>query len=288
MQRVWPAILLMLIFASQTDAQRDPPRPWTASPATKDDDGFLEHTLESPSQRGVTKVRVLLPPDLDPSKLYPVIYVLPVEAGDESRYGNGLLEVKQQALHRRHAAIFVAPTFADLPWYADHPTRPDMRQETYFMEVIVPFVEQTYPAIRNADGRLLLGFSKSGWGAWSLLLRHPDHFGRAAAWDAPLMLDQPGKYGSGPIFGTGDNFETYRVSRLVREAKLIDSRRLILLGSGNFQSEHEQIRRLMSEAEIPHTYREGQQRKHDWHSGWVEEAVKLLLASDGDAEADQD
>jgi enterochelin esterase-like enzyme len=196
------------------------------------------------------------------------------------------LEVKQQGLHRRHKAIFVAPTFADLPWYADHPTKPELQQETYFTEVVVPFVEQTYPAARAAEGRLLLGFSKSGWGAWSLLLRHPDRFGRAAAWDAPLMLDRPGKYGSGPIFGTPENFEDYRVSRLVREVRLDDSRRLILLGRGNFQPEHEQIHRLMSEAELPHTYREGQERKHDWHSGWVSEAVELLLASEVEAAKD--
>jgi hypothetical protein len=29
---------------------------------------------------------------------------------------------------------------------------------------------------------------------------------------------------------------------------------------------------------VPHFYHEGQLRKHDWHSGWVAEAVDLLLA----------
>ena len=65
---------------------------------------------------------------------------------------------------------------------------------------------QTVPA-----GRLLLGFSKSGWGAFSLLLRHPDVFGRAAAWDAPLMMNKPGPYGSGDIFGTPENFARYQI-----------------------------------------------------------------------------
>ena len=40
-----------------------------------------------------------------------------------------------------------------------------------------------------------------------MLLRHPDVFGKAAAWDAPLMLDRPGRYGSGDVFGTPENFE---------------------------------------------------------------------------------
>ena len=138
---------------------------------------------------------------------YPVIYVLPVEAGTENRYGDGLLEAKKLDLHNKHGVIFVAPTFSHLPWYADHPTDKTIRQESHFIKVVVPFVEKTYPLLANADGRLLLGFSKSGWGAWSLLLRHPDLFGRAAAWDAPMMMDRIGKYGNAPIFGDQSNFK---------------------------------------------------------------------------------
>src|SRR5207249_4274506 len=107
-----------------------------------------------------------------------------------------------------------------------------VRQETYFLKVVVPFVEKTYPAKADASGRLLLGFSKSGWGAFSLLLRHPEQFGKAAAWDAPLMMDAPGKYGSGDVFATADNFVGYRVSKLLElnAEKFQKESRLILLG----------------------------------------------------------
>jgi hypothetical protein len=85
------------------------------------------------------------------------------------------------------------------------------------------------------------------------MLRHPDVFAKAAAWDAPLMLDKPGKYGSGDIFGTEANFEGYRVSKLLEDK------------AGNFQKD----KRLM---------RDGPARKHDWHRGWVKEAVERLVA----------
>jgi hypothetical protein len=65
MQRIRPAILLVLVFALRANAQSDAPQSWTASPATKDDDGFLVHTVEASSQRDVTKVRVLLPPEME-------------------------------------------------------------------------------------------------------------------------------------------------------------------------------------------------------------------------------
>ena len=270
----------------------------------KTEDGFLVHEVKSPYQAGTTRIRVLLPDALgaamkpgfagdrprgtnEKGKKYPVVYVLPVEAGTESRYGDGLKEVKKLDLHNALKAVFVAPTFSHLPWYADHPTKTDVRQETYFLKVVVPFVEKTYPAKAEASGRLLLGFSKSGWGAYSLLLRHPDTFGRAAAWDAPLMMEKPGAYGSGDIFGTDDNFAGYRVSKLLgaNAAKFAKESRFVLLGYGNFRDHHKQAHDLMDKLKVPHEYRDGPSRKHDWHSGWVKEAAELLLPAPKDGKS---
>lgn len=249
------------------------------SAAERDRHGFRIHTVHSPHQAGPTQIRVLLPDELAPQRTYPVIYVLPVEAKNGTRYGDGLLEVQRQNLHNKHDVIFVAPTFSALPWYADHPTDNEVRQESYFLMEVIQFVERTYPVSKTAKDRLLLGFSKSGWGAWSLLLRHPDTFGRAVAWDAPLMMTQVGRYGNGPIFATQENFETYRIDRLLRRfgQKLGDKQRLILTGYDNFRTHHQQAHLLLDELQIPHVYRDGPARKHDWHSGWVSEAVMLLL-----------
>jgi len=250
---------------------------------SRTDDGVMLHHVESTYQSQPTHIRVLLPQPLEADRRYPVIYVLPVEAGLENRYGDGLKEIQQQGLHKRFAAIFVAPTFARLPWYADHPTDASIRQEAYLLKVVVPFIDKTYPTQAERPGRLLLGFSKSGWGAWSLILRHSELFEKAVAWDAPLMLDQPGKYGSGPIFGTTENFAEYRITDLLsrQAAHFRGSPRLILLGYGNFRSEHEQLRPLLKQLEISHIERDGPQRTHDWHSGWVSEGVEALLTVPG-------
>lgn len=182
----------------------------TVGPAERDKHGFLVHTVKSPYQAGTTHIRVLLPDKLEKDKRYPVIFVLPVEAGMENRFGDGLVEIQRRDLHNKYQAIFVAPTFSHLPWYADHPSKADIRQETYLLQVVLPFVEKTYPVIPGSRGRLLLGFSKSGWGAFSLLLRHSTLFGKAAAWDAPLMMLEPNRYGMGDIFGTQANSRSIR------------------------------------------------------------------------------
>ncbi|CAN5566380.1 hypothetical protein BH11PLA2_BH11PLA2_05150 [soil metagenome] len=249
----------------------------TVSEAKNDENGFLIHEVSSPYQSKTTRIRVLRPELEQKGKKYPVVYVLPVEAGSASKYGDGLKEIKKLDLHNKFDVIFVAPTFSQLPWYADHPTKPEIRQESYLLRVVVPYIDKTYPV--QVDERLLLGFSKSGWGAWSLLLRYPDQFRKAVAWDAPLMMDKPGKYGSGDIFGTAEHFESFRVSKLleIQAEKLHKQKRLLLLGYGNSRAEHEVAHALMDKLKIAHEYRDGPARKHDWHSGWVQEAVELLL-----------
>jgi S-formylglutathione hydrolase FrmB len=211
-------------------------------------------------------------------KRYPVVYLLPVEAGRGNRFGDGLLEAKKLGLADKFQVIFVAPTFAHLPWYADHPSRSDLQQEKYFLDVVVPFIERTYPVVAERGGRLLLGFSKSGCGAFSLILRHPDRFGKAAAWDAPLMMERSGKYGSGEIFGPGDNFEHYRITKLLEEhaKEFRGDPRLFHFGYGSFRDEHRQADSLMEKLGVARVYRDGPQRRHDWHSGWVAEAVEWL------------
>ena len=270
------------------------------SPGEKSSEGWIAHTVESEFQAKPTEIRVLLPDKLDPTKRHPVLYVLPVEAARESHYGDGLAEVKRCDLHNKHGLICVAPTFAHLPWYADHPTDKAIRHETYFVKVVVPFIDRTYPQRRmdapsvrsqaDSDGqdvhptkdekqsRWLLGFSKSGWGAWSLLARHPDLFGRAAAWDAPLDMQRFDLYGAAQVFGTQEHFETYRVlPALTKSAALTSSPpRLVLTGYDNFRTHHETAHRLLDEAKVPHVYRDGPKLKHVWNSGWVEEAVELL------------
>ena len=249
------------------------------SPAELEDENILVHQVHSEFQAGRTKIRVLLPDAVDKAKKYRVAYVLPVEPADEKRWGNSVEEVRKLNLHNKHDLICVFPTFSHLPWYADHPTNPEIRQETYLLKVVIPFVEQNYPALAERDGRLLVGFSKSGWGAWSLMLRHPDMFGKAAAWDAPLMMAQPNNYGMQPIFATQENFAKYQLSALVksRARELGDSARLISIGYGNFRTHHQQLHELTESIKLPCIYQDGPQRKHAWNSGWLEGAVDLLV-----------
>jgi hypothetical protein len=123
----------------------------------------------------------------------------------------------------------------------------------------------------------MLGFSKSGWGAWTLLLRHPEMFGKAAAWDAPMTMEFP-RYGIGPIAGTKENYERYRVTTLLRRdgKRLTGDERLMLAGWDFYREQTISAHRLMQRLKIPHAYRDGPQRRHHWNSGWVSELAHWI------------
>ena len=241
--------------------------------------GWFVHAITSEFQSGETEIRVLIPDGPKPAEPYRTLYVLPVEAGDGRRWGDAQQEVRRHDFHNKYRLVCVYPTFSALPWYADHPQQATIRQESYFLRVVVPFVEDAYPVRRDTSGRLLVGFSKSGWGAFSLLLRHPDRFAKAAAWDAPLAMSQPNRYGMDGIFATQDNFERYQITGLLKQRAndLQTGTRLIHLGYGNFRDQHLGVESLLKELAIPHVFRDGPSRPHAWDSGWLPEAVQLLV-----------
>lgn len=245
------------------------------------------HIIRSLHQRGQTSVRVFTPArDIAALK---TLYVLPVEAGTGTRWGDPAVEIRRLDLADKHGLLVALPTFSELPWYADHPSEPSLRQERYLLEDVLPLIESSYPVETGPGSRLLAGFSKSGWGAWSLLLRHPDVFARAVAWDAPLMQNAPNRFGMGPIFGSLENFDRYKVSELVRaRAGFLRARcRLVLTGyAGAFREHHVAMHELLGELEIPHVYRDGPQRAHHWQSGWLAEAVELLTDDCGAGETE--
>lgn len=278
-------ISLVLCLAVDGPCFADGPT-FEASTAERLRSGDLVHRVTSPWQAGETQIRVLLPAQWElasgsEKNALRLLLVLPVEAGAGTHWGDGLAEIRKLDLHNRFHLICVAPTFSHLPWYADHPTDATIQQETYLLKGVVPFVSQTYGVGKSADDRFLLGFSKSGWGAFSLLLRHPDVFGKAVAWDAPLMMPASGEYGSGPVFGNQENFRNYQVSELLKTAgKQLGSRpRLIHIGYGNFSKHHTEFETLLNGLDIPHVYQHGPQRKHAWGSGWIEDGIPLMLGA---------
>jgi len=162
-------------------------------------------------------VRVLEPINPAPGKPRRLVYVLPVEAGVnnlKSTWSDGLEELRLLEVSNRFNMTFIAPSFPYEPWYGDDVTNPTHRMESFIVDDLVPFGERF--AQGNIPQRYLLGFSKSGNGAFTLLLRNPRIFNGATVWDFPAQLSSFTKFPALRFnFGTEDNFKRYNIPALV-------------------------------------------------------------------------
>jgi enterochelin esterase-like enzyme len=287
------SVLCALVCAITLLAQTPAP-PWyggqslhVRGPHT-DEHGILEYEIQSEYQPGWQLVRVLLPKQLDPGRKYPVLYILPVDTDlmERRNWGSGIEEARKLNLASEYSYVCVAPVLAQTPWYADRPNDPNVRQESYLLNVIIPFVEHTFPASTDSGDRLLIGFSKSGYGAFTLLLRHPDKFGCAAAWDSPWSKQAPDQWGMEEVYATQENFDKYKFAPLLKsraeELRRQTAKRLILLGYGAFPEDVRQAGEELQDLQIPHVYRNDTKRQHSWTSGWMGEAVSNLANCNND------
>ena len=259
-----------------------------ARSAKIDSHGIQVHQLQSPYQQKETSLRVLLPDELRAGKRYRVLFVLPVHEDGLFKNGDGLVEVHKLNVHNTHQLICVAPAFSTKPWFADHDQNPAKLDESHLLKTVIPFLETNYPVRTDRKARLLIGFSKSGWGAMTLLLRHPDTFYKAVGWDPGIRIDM------GPFrndedrekrirsnFGSDENFEKFRISTLLktRGNALGDEVRLFYFSRDGHPRAlgGAQIHNLMVQKGIPHRYVMEAYREHRWDSGWMPEALEFLI-----------
>lgn len=246
------------------------------------------YSLNSTYQKLDQEIRVLVPEKYNASKKYRVLYVLPVECGFEQRFGYGLGVLQEMKAQDVFDIIIVQMGFEKEPWFGDHVSDPLIRQASYLKEFVVPFIEKNYSTFGTAEGRLLLGFSKSGWGAFSLILKYPDFFGYAAAWDSPMLFDDF-HYGMKQIYGTPEQLARYRPDKLIPEQKEFFQKRTRLVLTGETAwgrmtpapgggSHTVGMHELMEKNGVKHLYDNTLKVPHRWDKAWVEPTLKLLMS----------
>lgn len=248
------------------------------------EDGIITYEVASPYQRKTNAVEVLLPDRMSETERYPVLYILPVNDGTDGPWGSGIREAMRWNVHNEYNVICVAPAYDETPWFGDHPTDPTLRQEGYLLDVVIPFIEERYPTVPGKEGRLLLGFSKSGFGALTIFLRHLDTLGKAAAWDAPLTSKTiiKSQVEMLQVFATEDNYRDYYIPGLIEthaEQLRNGPPRLILVNNGPRPGSITEVHEQLAGLGVPHSYVADERREHTWTSGWFPIAAKLLFES---------
>ena len=137
-----------------------------------------------------------LPPGFDPTRRYPVIYLLHGMRGSPSEFWDSLkiADVADPLIESGQSRPFIAvmPVAGPL-------VNPDGGEwagvwEDYVVQDVVPWVDGHLPTLPGARNRALEGLCAGGYGAVDIGLRHPGVFGMLGSWEgyfAPEFRDGP-------------------------------------------------------------------------------------------------
>ena len=173
----------------------------------------------------------------------------------------------------------VEPSFAAVPWYADRANDPAIAYETFMDSQLVPWVRSTFASTTH-EQNWLIGFSKSGYGAIDLVLKHPTTFALAAAWDFPADMSRYDQYGDSANYGTDANFQShYRLTSAfvgARKAPFTEVDRIWLSGYKTFRPDMSDFDAMLTSFGMLHTFTKSSFRSHTWGAGWLREALAAL------------
>lgn len=234
------------------------------------DDGSSPQTL-----------RVLPPTDPTPGVPHNFLYVLPVQEGLETTYGDGLETLLALNAQNRYNLTIIEPTFSTDPWYSNNPLDPSIQYETFMTKDLVPWVEKNFVVTGN-EQNWLIGFSKSGLGAQDLLLKHPNIFMLAAAWDFPADMSAYNQFdpSSAIDYGTDANFQAnYRLTTALIDAHkgpFLRRNRIWIGGYSIYGTDVSDYGALLASEGIAYSSETPQYSPHRWDNGWVAPALAAL------------
>jgi hypothetical protein len=247
--------------------------------------GVAAYNVTSPDDGTTPQIlRVLKPTHPAHGVPHSFLYVLPVEPGVGTAYGDGLETLRQLDAQDKDNLTIIEPSIAGEPWYANNPSDPSIQYETFMADDLVPWVSKNL-ATSGKEQNWLIGFSKSGFGAQDLILKHPGVFTAAASWDFPADMDtytsdHGGVVGDGADYGSDANFQAnYRLSAAflsAHKASFLSRNRIWIGGYAVFGTDVADYSALLTAEGIAHTTGRPQQMIHRWDSGWVPVALKAL------------
>ena len=213
---------------------------------------------------------------------------MPVEAGlAQSTWGSGLDELQQLDVQNQYNATIIEPIFPIDSWYADNPTDATIDFETFMATLLPAWVDSNF-ATSGTEENLLIGFSKSGYGALDLLFKHPSVFDAVAAWDFPADMAAYDDYGSSSSgnYGTDTNFQNnYRLTGTFIDtwkAPFTTEDRIWISGMMCLQTEVADFDALLTSHGVLHTLLTQTYDAHSWSGGWLSDAVAGLYGLETD------
>ena len=166
--------------------------------------------------------------------------------------------------------------------YADNPNDATIDYETFVADILPQWVDSHFSTTGN-EKNLIIGFSKSGYGALDLLFKHPTVFDAAAAFDFPADMKSYTSLGSSTAnnYGTQANFQdNYELDQSfinAYKAPFTTQDRLWISEGPLFKQDVGDFDHLLTSQGVMHTLSTTETNDpHSWTGGWLSNAVAGL------------
>ena len=156
---------------------------------------------------GNQNMRVLVPTDPNPGYTHAFLWLLPVEPGQGTGFGDSIATIEALGAHNDYNLTCIQPGFPVDPWYGNNVDDPATQQETFMLD-LVTWAEEML-AISGTEKHYLIGFSKSGFGGQVLFMRNQPTFAGVASWDAATDYQTLAQYDGGDVFGEQSQLDAY-------------------------------------------------------------------------------
>jgi pimeloyl-ACP methyl ester carboxylesterase len=132
------------------------------------------------------------------------------------------------------------------------------------------------------DSFLLVGFSKSGLGAWNIAREMPDQVSGTLIFDAPVASDDWRRWGD-DYYQDDVSWQRDLPLRIVRQARepLPPTPGLVLISGASFHDQMCILAAALTAAGVRHTFIPHPEMRHHWNAGWIEEGLAVLLGLQG-------
>lgn len=135
--------------------------------------------------------------------------------------------------------------------------------------------------IRSLDiaSVILVGFSKSGLGAWNIVRTIPNGISGTIIFDAPVAREERPPWGTTPFYESDASWLEDLPTRTIEDfcTKVPRTHTLVLISGESFHKEMCTLAQALSKTKVEHVFLPRPHLKHHWQSGWIEEGLNALL-----------
>lgn len=224
-------------------------------------------------------IDVIKPSSWDSGNIYKRVFALPAIAKGNENVADDFIAGDYANLY--NVVIIIPYVKSNEPWFGTKNDNTSL-QETFLTKVVTQFSEDELACSSARNDTFVIGYSKTGNSAYSLILRNPTVFGYACAWDAAFSVEWD-NYGQSANYGTEAHWRTFNPLDILSAnvASVNDSERLVLLGYQSYQSDQTAMQSALNSASVDFHFNAEDTNDHSWGGGWLENGMSELMLLGG-------